>query len=199
MINLRRYLLFSLADENNSIYYSSANEIEKQTIYDICVNEMYNENFYIKLNSWGDFQISIYKIAKPNNIIELFMDNEEELTNQNIEIIIHPNRKINNNEIKKLNFKLFCETFGKPVIFTKEQTYYDNDKFSYLYKNIWYTTPLKDNNFKDIKPYKIIFGKIFDKSYDDVLRHKCAHYDGNFITQIIEFNDVYYLIDMNSS
>lgn len=198
MISLRKYLFDNILNNTNRIYRSTAGETTEQNSYDICVNEIYNEKYYIKLDSWGDFEISIYKITKPNNIIKMLMDDQIDFIKLNIYVEICENNKIDNN---KKNLKLFCKTFGKPIIFTKEYLIYDEDEYKckYLYKNDWYKTPLKDKNFENIKPYKIIFYKIFNKFYNDNLRHKCVYYDGNFIVQIIEFEDEYYVIDMNTS
>lgn len=104
------------------------------------------------------------------------MDDEIDLIKLNIYIEINENNIIDNN-IK--NLKLFCKTFGKPKIFTKEHIIYEEYEYKceYLYENDWFKIPLKDNN----------------------LRHKCVYYDGNFIIQIIEFEDEYYVIDMNTS
>jgi len=40
---------------------------------------MYKEKYYIKLESWGDFQVAIYKLTVPDSIVDKFLNGEGEL------------------------------------------------------------------------------------------------------------------------
>jgi len=71
---LRRYF----KADNNLIYYSSADKDENQNYYELDINEMYKEKYYIKLESWDDFQVAIYKLTVPDRILDKFLNGEGE-------------------------------------------------------------------------------------------------------------------------
>ena len=231
---LRRYF----KEDYNLIYYSSASKDENQSYYELDINEMYKEKYYIKLESWGDFQVAIYKLTVPDRIVDKFLNgegewelehyywrqreidyykNEEDEYEESLERAILDNEEINNLykylksspssliAKREINFKLFCKSFLRATIFTKNSgnnennIVFDGEKFRYLHKNSWCVEPLKDSNFKDIQPYKVLFNKLFDKTWSDVLRHKCVYANGNINTHIIEFDNNYYMIDVISS
>ena len=100
MITLRKYLYNNLLNNTNLIYSSTMGEYEDTNSFEIKVNEMYEEKHFIKLISCGDYQLLIYKIIKPNNIINMLINDKNSFLNlnPNVEIINNTFENIENKE-----------------------------------------------------------------------------------------------------
>lgn len=182
-ITLLKYIKTNLLQNVRPIYYSDVTLCGDNSFYEIeDINEMYNQKYYIKLGSWGDYQIEIFSIEKPNLIMSNIFKNEFD---ENVMLVNNGN---DNSNVKTL--KQFINLFSKPIIFDENKNiiYDGNDKN--VLKNIYYY---------DINPYKIIFNKIFNRHYHEIHGYKLLHVDGNFTTCAVEFDNAYYIINQNSS
>jgi hypothetical protein len=145
------------------------------------ISAIYDDKFYIKLQSYGEYTIKIYEI-----MANLMFDYEQyELMDKLYSTFDFIN--------------LFANTI---IINSNSLIIYNHDKFFYtdpLSHKIT-TTPLKNLNYTYISPYDIIFKKIFKKCWSDVLDIKKWHKnDENIRKFIIHFYDSQYLIVLETS
>jgi hypothetical protein len=176
-------------------------------------NEKLKKTIFIKLTGrYGDSSISIYKIDKPNVLIQeimskFFIAHINNIINYLIDYKYHA-ACINgipfgtNTEYKKLqlqsktikflfpkNFEEMCKLIGLDIIVYSDINCIFNNIIQDIKDNIVF-----DMLYQKINLYKFIFNKIFNNKYSDMINYKIIENDGNFILTIFEFLNSYYVI-----
>jgi hypothetical protein len=217
------YTYINYSDEfgYDTIYYTDASSNHKNSIFsleNIKQNkiEKTGKTIFIKLEGYGDYQISIHKVHKPNNFIgelmnnffKAHMDNINNylLGNIHLESVkngIYFNRNFEHEKIKKQNkqnklfipknFKQMCMLLGLEI-----RTYTNMD-CNYENKIVIKNNLVVDMSYKQINLYKLMFCVIFGDKYSNMINYKIIKDDGNFILTIFEFCDSYYIIDYQTS
>jgi hypothetical protein len=196
------------SNHNNSIF--SLENIKKNKI------EKTEKTIFIKLAGYGDYQLSIHKVDKPNNFIGELMNNFFEshinkinqylLRNIHSELVkngICFNIKFEYEKIKKQNnqnksfipktFKQMCILLGLEI------RTYSNVDCKYENKIVIENNLVLDISYEQINLYKLMFQFIFGYKYFDIINYKIIKDDGNFILAIFEFHDSYYIIYYSTS
>lgn len=217
---LYSYISYSAGSGYNTVYYTDASN-HKNNIYKLenikqNQNEKNEKTLFIKLAGYGDYQISIYKVDKPNNFIKKLMgkfyEAQMEKINsyllRNIHLELVKNRLQYNNlyeyeKIKKQNNqnKSFVpQTFEQMcVLLGLEIRIYSNIDCEYKNKIIIKDNIVFDMSYKPINLYKLMHNIIFNHKYSSMINYKIIKDDGNFIIVIIEFQNSYYIIDYSTS
>lgn len=204
-------------DSHNPNYYTDTSN-HKNNVYAL-ENIKHNKTemtLFVKLAGYGDYQISIYKVCKPNNFIEelfgkffkvhmnkingyfLQIKHRELVTNGMCFDRVFEYEKIRkqNNQNKTFipkNFEQMCMLLGLEI------KTYSNIDCKYENKIIIENNLVLDISYKQINLYKLMFQFIFGNKYSDMVNYKIIKDDGNFILSIFEFHDSYYIIDYSTS
>lgn len=212
------YMCADLDDlTHNQVYYTDASN-HKNNVYKLenIKHKQTEKTFFVKLAGYGDYQISIYKINKPNNFIEelmgkFFKAHMDKINNyllnikhaETIKNGICFNRVFEYEKIQKQNnqnksfvpktFKQMCKLLGLEI-----RTYH-NSTCNYDSKIFMKNDMVLDTSYKSINLYKLMFNVIFNHKYFDMINYKIIEDDGNFILAIFEFADSYYIIDYSMS
>lgn len=202
---------------HNPIYYTDASN-HKNNVY-ISENIKHNKTemtLFVKLSGYGDYQISIYKVCKPNNFIEellckFFKVHMDKINSYFLRIkhmesvksgmcfdIVFEYEKIQkqNNQNKAFipeNFEKMCMLLGLEI------RTYNNIDCKYDNKIVIKNNKVLDISYKSINLYKLMFNIIFSHKYSDMVNYKIIKDDGNFILVIFEFIDSYFIIDYSMS
>lgn len=217
---LYKYINYSVGFGYDKVYYTDASN-HKNTIFsleNIKLNkiEKAEKTIFIKLAGYGDYQISIHKVDKPNNFIVELMNNFFEphmnkinnylLKNTHLELVkngICFNINFEYEKIKKQNkqnksfipktFEQMCMLLGLEI------RTYSNIDCKYENKIVIENNLVLDISYKQINLYKLMFQFIFGNKYSDMVNYKIIKDDGNFILGIFEFHNSYYIIDYSTS
>jgi hypothetical protein len=200
----------------NPIYYTDASN-HKNNVYRL-ENIKHNKTeitLFVKLSGYGDYQLSIYKVCKPNNFIEelfskffkVHMDkiNSYLLQIKHMELVksgmcfdrVFEYEKIQKQNQNKAfipeNFEKMCMLLGLEI-----RTYNDVD-CKYDNKIVIKNNKVLDISYKSINLYKLMFNIIFSHKYSDMVNYKIIKDNGNFSLVIFEFIDSYFIIDYSTS
>lgn len=203
--------------EYNQVYYTDATNY-KNNIYSLenIRRNQVEETIFIKLAGHGDYQISIYKVKKPNNFIgelmgKFFKAHENKINNYLLRIIhlesvrngIYFDRIYEYEKIKKQNnqnksfipqrFEQMCILLGLEI------RTYSNARCKYEDKIVIVNNIVSNIFYEPINLYKFIHGIIFNHGYSDMINYKIIKDDGNFILAIFEFKNCYYIMDYSTS
>ena len=170
---------------------------------------------FVKLSGYGDYQLSIYKVCKPNNFIkELFRKffkvhmnkiNSYLLQIKHMELVksgMYFDRVFEYEKIQKQNQnKAFIpENFEKMcILLGLEIRTYNNIDCKYDDKLVIKNNKVLDICYKSINLYKLMFNTIFSHKYSDMVNYKIIKNNGNFVLVIFEFIDSYFIIDYSTS
>ena len=217
---LYNYIDYSVEFGYDKIYYTDASN-HKNSIFSL---ENIKENkiektektIFIKLAGYGDYQILIHKVEKPNNFIGELMSKFFEplmnkiniylLNNIHLELVkngTYFNRNVEYEKIKKQNNQnksFIPETFEQMCILLglEIRTYFNMD-CKYENKIVIENNIVLDISYEQINLYKLMFRNIFGHKYSDMVNYKIIKNDGNFILAIFEFHNSYYIIDYSTS
>jgi hypothetical protein len=201
----------------NKIYYTDASN-HKNNVYNlenIKLNET-EKTLFIKLAGYGDYQISIYKVNKPNNFIEELMSkffkiqmdkiNSYLFRIKHLELVkngICFDRAFEYEKIQKQsnqnksfipeNFEQMCILLGLEI------RSYSNIDCKYSNKVVIKNNIVLDISYTPINLYKLMVNAIFNHKYSDMINYKIIKDNGNFVLVIFEFTDSYYIIDYSMS
>lgn len=85
------------------------------------------------------------------------------------------------------NIKVFFDKFCKVTVYTEKNKERE-------------INPLKNIYFKTLCPYKVVFKKIFNKKWTDVIRWNIIYKDGNDYMCALQFDvDDYYVVKFSTS
>jgi len=147
-------------------------------------NEKTYKTIFIKLVGYGDYELSIYKINKPNIYITDLMKKIESK-----QIIKQYNQ---NKSFIPQTFEKMCELLNIGI-----EAYLDNE-CSKEQKIVIENNFVFDISYEKINLYKLTFRNIFCHKYLDIVNYKIIG-DGNFSLGVFEFIDSYYIIDYQTS
>jgi hypothetical protein len=215
---LYNYISHSIDFGYNKVYYTDALNY-KNNIYkleNIKQNKIdkTEKTLFIKLESYGDYQISIYKVEKPNNFIgdlmgKFFKPHMNKINNYLLEKThsefnkneIYFNYAIEYEKIQKQNNQnksLIPQNFEQMCMLLRfEIRTYINIDCNRNNKIFIENNTVFDISYKPINFYKLMFNIIFNHKYSDIINYKIIKDNGNFILVIFEFIDSYYIIDYN--
>jgi hypothetical protein len=182
----------------NKIYYTSSDNYENNIHSLENTNQNKKEKtLFIKLEGYGDYQISIYKVNKPNNFISKLMNKifKKQLELES-ELELKKNKIYFNNvneykKIKNQNKLYVLQNFEKMCTLLKLDIQ--------IYTDINCDKKNKTCLNKSIDIYELMFEIIFNYKYSDMINYKIIKDDGNFILVIFEFKKSYYIIDYSTS
>jgi hypothetical protein len=204
----------------NKVYYTdasnNANNVYRLENIKQNKTEKIEKTLFIKLEGYGDYQISIHKVEKPNNFIgelmcNFFKPHMDQINNYLLEKIhfefnkngTYFNRIVEYEKIQKQNhqnktfkpqnFKQMCILLGLEI-----RTYINID-CNNVNKILIENNTVFDMSYNPINIYKLMFNIIFHHKYTDIINFKIIKDNGNFILVIFEFIDNYYIIDYSTS
>jgi hypothetical protein len=156
----------------NKVYYTDALNYENN-IYSLNNIEL-NENIFIKLSGYGDYQISIYNVKKPNcSCLNRISEN-----NQNMSFIPKTFEQMCNK--LKLVARIYSKRDCENEIIIMNNTFHDI-----------YNEP--------INIYEYMCKKIFNYEYSDLMNYKIIQNDGNSMIVVFEFLNNFYIIEYDTS
>ena len=214
---LYNYISYSTDIGYNTVYYTDSSN-HKNNIYRL-ENIKHNQTektLFIKLAGYGDYQISIHKVDKPNNFIRELMGNffKPHMDRINIYLLrntlleldkngIYFNRIVEYEKINKQNNQnksFIPKTFEQMcILLGLEIRTYSNIDCKYENKIVITDNIVLDISYKPINLYKLMCNIIFNYKYSDMINYKIIKHDGNFILVIFEFHNSYYIIDYSMS
>lgn len=217
---LYNYINYSIEFGHTSVYYTDAYN-HKNTIFSLenikqNKKEKTEKTIFIKLEGYGDYQLSIYKVDKPNNFIGELMNKffKPHINIINNYLLRNIQSKLLKNgicfdinfeyeKIKKQNNqnKLFIpKTFRQMcILLGLEIRTYSNIDCKYEHKIVIENNLVLDVSYEQINLYKLMFQFIFGHKYVDMINYKIIKDNGNFTLVIFEFHNSYYIIDYMTS